>query len=148
MSLADAIWSVPKALGLAYAPHLARSIIIARHGGQFDNTKPRAADAQVANLPKHIQDLATRLKNSHVNQLETLGVFAGGVAVCLAVHVPAETLVKLTSNYLKSRLAFTLAYAAPQVAKGALRSLSFIASLGSLIMLFSAAANTVAAGEN
>lgn len=148
MTLAAAIWSVPQAMALAYAPHVARGIIIARNGGKIDNTKPRASDEQIANLPKHIQDLVTRLKNSHVNQLETLGVFAGGVAICLAVQVPGPVLVKLTSNYLKSRLGFTLAYAAPQVAKGALRSLSFVSSIACIIMLYSAAANVFTVGEN
>lgn len=147
MTLAAAIWSVPQAMALAYVPHVVRGIVISRYGGKIDNTKPRAAEDQTSNLPKNIQDLTTRLKNSHVNQLETLGVFAGGVAVCLAVQMPAETLVKLTSNYLKSRLAYTLAYAAPQVAKGGLRSLSFFACIGSLIMLYSAAAKTVAVGS-
>lgn len=143
MSLAQIIMSVPKAAALAYAPTFVRTFIIRRFGGKMDNAKPRDVDAQIRDLPKHLQEITTRLKNCHFNQLETLGLYAGGVAVCLAVKVDHETLVKLTTHYLKSRLGFTLAYASPQVANGALRSLCFIAALITIIRLYSAAAATV-----
>ena len=138
-----AIWSVPAACALAYAPVFIRGYFVVKYG-KADNTKPRDTELQTAKMPPHIKDLTVRLRNSHLNQLETLGFYAAGVAVAVAVKVPPETLSMYTSLYLKSRFAFNLAYAGPQVAKGILRSLAWGASLVSAIMVYAAAANTVA----
>lgn len=141
--LAAAIWSVPIATGLAYAPFFARSLLVAARG-KLDNTQPRNEEQQIATMPKHLQELALRLKGSHLNQLEMLGLYAGAVAVGVAANVPPPTLQRLTSWYLKCRVAFNLAYAAPQVANGFLRSLSFMASLTSCFLIYAAAAKTAA----
>eukprot|EP00177_Eucheuma_denticulatum_P001028 GFKZ01001875.1.p1 GENE.GFKZ01001875.1~~GFKZ01001875.1.p1 ORF type:complete len:146 (-),score=12.59 GFKZ01001875.1:1081-1518(-) len=140
----SAIWSVPIAWGISSLPFVARAILISVKG-KLDNSNPRDRDAQVASLPKEYQGLAVRLASSHTNQLETLGYYAAGVAVAVAVRVPPETLAKLTGFYIKSRIAFTLAYAMPQVAKGALRSLTFVGSMTSIGLLYAAAAETAIA---
>lgn len=138
---ASSIWSVPLAWGLSFLPHVARGILVSVHG-KFDNTNPREKDAQVASLPKEYQGLAVRLASCHNNQLETLGYYAAGVAVAVAVRVPPDTLAKLTGFYIKSRIAYTLAYAMPQVGKGVLRSLTFVGSMTSIGLLYAAAAET------
>lgn len=140
--LSQAIWSVPIAAGLAYAPVFARAFVISRFGGKLDNTRPRDIDAQVSNTPEHVRELAGRLKASHANQLETLGLYAAGVAIAVAVRVPPPELARLTGWYIKSRLAYNLAYAAPQIGGGALRSLTFFAAMTSCVLLYAAAART------
>lgn len=145
--LREAILSVPAATFLAYAPMLARKLILGKHG-QHDNTKPREEPTVKSagggdgkkGVPEHIYDLVTRLKSCHYNQLEMLGLYAGAVAVAVAARVEPATLTRLTGWYIKSRIAYTLAYAAPQVAGGALRSLSFFASISSCFMIYYAAA--------
>lgn len=136
-----AIWSVPIAWGLSAVPFVARAVLL-HLKGKMDNTKPRRREAETVSLPTEYRDLAIRLLNCHANQLESLGYYAAGVAVAVAVKVPAETLVKLTGLYIKSRLAYNLAYTMPQVAGGLLRSASFVASMASIGMLYAAAAET------
>lgn len=143
--IASAIWSVPIAWGLTFAPIVARSIIVSR-AGKLDNTKPRAVDTQIEKMPQNLKDLTERLRASHNNQYETLGYYAAGVAVAVAVRVDPVTLSRFTGMYIKSRIAYNLAYAAPQVANGGLRSLAFLAAMISVGMLYGAAAS--AAVEN
>lgn len=137
--LSSAIWSVPLAAVLAYAPHFARIALVIMYG-KLDNSKPRSDQEETAKMPKHLQEIARRLRMSHLNQLETLGFYAGAVAVAVAARVPPAQLARLTSNYIKCRFAFNLAYAAPQVGKGVLRSLAFIASIISCFIIYGAAA--------
>lgn len=143
--LSSVIWSVPIATGLAYIPHFVRGVIISKFG-KLDSAKPRD-ESGTTSMPKHLQELAIRLKNCHFNQLESLGLYAGAVAVAVAANVPPSTMHRLTSWYLKSRLAYVLAYSAPQVAGGMLRSLSFVASITSCILLYAAAANTASISD-
>lgn len=137
----SAIRSIPIAWGLSFLPFAARAILL-KLKGKLDNSKPRRREAETASLPVEYQNLATRWANCHANQLETLGYYAAGVAVAIAVKVPPETLVKLTSLYIKSRLAYNLAYTMPQVAGGFLRSACFVASMTFISMLYGAAAET------
>lgn len=161
----EAILSVPVATFLAYAPMAVRKLILARFN-KFDNANPRkdpltpdttssssssspsSSSSQKnkgdAVIPKETRELLHRLKSSHENQLETLGLYAGGVAVAIAVRANPDTLLQLTRWYVKSRLAYSLAYAAPQVGNGILRRLSFIAASASCLMVYFAAANASA----
>lgn len=150
--LRAAILSVPAAAFLAYAPMLARKIILLKYG-ELDNAKPREEPRVKGEdeggegkrgVPVHMYELATRLKACHNNQLEMLGLYAGAVGVAVAARVAPDTLNRLTGWYVKSRLAYALAYAAPQVAGGALRSSAFIAASVSCIMIFYAAADASA----
>lgn len=141
---ASAIWSVPLAWGISFLPHIARTVLVSVKG-KMDNTNPRDKAGQIASLPKEYQGLAVRLASCHNNQLESLGYYAAGVAVAVAVRVPPETLAKLTGFYIKSRIAYTFAYAMPQVGKGVLRSLTFVGSMTSIGLLYAAAAETAIA---
>lgn len=138
------IWSVPAAALLAYVPISVRAFLVSRHG-KFNNKRRRDYAAETANMPKHLQELALRLKGSHENQLEMLGLYAGAVAIGVATRVPAPELARLTSWYIKCRIGYNLAYAAPQVGNGVLRSLTFFASMTSCILIYSAAAKAVTA---
>lgn len=137
----SAIWSIPIAWGLSYLPFAARALLL-KLKGNLDTSKPRRREAETASLPVEYQDISIRWANSHSNQLETLGYYAAGVAVAVAVKVPPETLARLTGLYIKSRLAYNLAYTMPQVAGGILRTACFVASMTSVGMLYGAAAET------
>lgn len=136
-----AIWSVPAAWGLSMAPLIAR-VILVKTKGRFDHATPRDHISQIAKMPPSLQQLAARLAASHNNQLETLGYYAGAIAVAVAVRVPPHALARLAGMYIKSRIAYNLAYAAPQVANGALRGVSFIASVTTIAIIYGTAATT------
>lgn len=139
-----AIWSVPVAWGLAYLPIAVRAIVVGRFG-KLNNSKPRDIDGQTSKMPDQMKELADRLRSCHLNQIETLGYYAAGVAVAVAAHVPAANLVRLTGLYIKSRIAYSFAYAAPQVANGALRTIAFVSAMVSIGMLYAAAAESAIA---
>lgn len=155
----EAILSVPKVSVLAYAPILVRNGILVFHG-KYDNGAPRSepearespsqpsegtSERQAKSggkaITAHTRGLLVRLKSSHQNQLEMLGLYAAAVALAVAVRVDSDTVTRLTGWYVKGRIAYTLAYAAPQVANGALRSLAFFASCIPCVMLYFTAAN-------
>lgn len=137
----SAIKSVALAWVLSSVPLVARTLII-RFKGSFDNTKPRDRKGQEAGLSPGLQQVAVRLLGAHTNQLETLGFYGAAVAVAVAARVPPETLSKLTGYYIKSRIAYNLAYAIPQVAGGVLRSLTFISGIAITTMIYFAAAES------
>lgn len=134
-----AILSVPIAAGLAYAPHFMRAFLCAVKS-KMNNKFPRDHDLQHKSLSPSDRQLAERLANSHKNQLETLGFYAAGIAVAVASRVPVPQLNMLAGVYVGARVAFSVAYAAPQVANGAIRSLSFVACLGTIVKIWLAAA--------
>lgn len=137
-----AIKSVPLVWVLSSVPLVIRTLII-RFKGNFDNSKPRDRKGQEVGLSPDLQKVATRLLGAHNNQLETLGFYAGAVAVAVAAKVPPETLSKLTGYYIKTRIAYNVAYAAPQVAGGIFRSLTFLSGIAVTTMLYFAAAESV-----
>ena len=140
-----AIWSVPVVTALAYAPHFIRQAIVTRFG-KADNTRPRDKDAQMAGTPKEMRALAERLAGCHANQMETLALYAGAVACAVAARVPPDQLALLSGYYVRARVAYFCAYTAPPVAGGALRSLTFMGTITTIIMLYGAAANAAADG--
>lgn len=142
---AAAIWSVPAAFVVAAAPAVARVALLLRRGGSMDNRAPRDRAGQVKGLSPSDAALAARLLAAHHNQLETLGYFAGGVAVAVAARVPPPELSRLAGAYVAARVAYVTAYAAPQVAHGAVRTATFFAAMASIWMLYGAAAREVAA---
>lgn len=142
----QAIWSVPIATAVAYLPVFVRKAIVAVKG-KLNNKRPRDEDLHLSGMPKDLQELAMRLKNCHLNQLETLGLYAAAVAIGVAVRVPPQTLNRLTGYYIKSRVAYSFAYAAPQVGNGIVRTLTFLGSLASIMMLCAAAAETASSDQ-
>lgn len=142
MTIARAILSVPIALGMALAPIVVRAVVITFKGGKMDLSRPRDREGQVKGMSLGMQQLADRLLSSHNNQLETLGYYAAGVAVAVAVKVPVERLNLITGYFLKCRFAYNLIYAAPQVANGALRTIAFLGAMISCGMLYTTAADT------
>ncbi|CAN8063536.1 unnamed protein product [Agarophyton chilense] len=134
-----AIYMVPAAWAVSAIPVFARAIVVSKFG-KMDNSKPRDRSSQTAGMPKHIAALCDRLLACHNNQLETLGWFSAGVATAVAVKVPGDDIASLATSYVGLRVAYTLAYAAPQVASGALRSLAFVGSMSYIVRIYLAAA--------
>lgn len=120
---------------------ITRAVVVAIKG-KLDNGNPRDHSKQTETMPKAYQELCKRLAASHYNQLETLGYFAAGVAVAVAMRVPESTLASLTGWYVKSRIAYNITYALPQYANGVPRSMAFLGAMTSVGMLYAAAANT------
>lgn len=139
MALINAVWSVPICVGLTYLPHFVRAAICFSSKA-LDNRRPRDLEGQLKRLDPGKAALVGRLAASHNNQLETIGVYAAGVAAAVATKVPAPQLNKLATVYVTARVAFNIAYAAPQVLGGMPRSLSFMFSMGSCLAIWFAAA--------
>jgi len=136
---AFALWSVPIATGLAYVPHFAKVGVLSR-AHVFRSTHPREINST---QKKSTDELVARLVGCHANQLESLGVYAAGIAAATAVGVPRDTLSNLASAYVASRALYIVAYAAPQVAQGLPRGLTFGASMSVIIFLWAYAAGNV-----
>ncbi len=138
-----ALWSVPVSLGLTYLPHAAKVAILSRTGA-FSNTAPRDTAGQDKKVDPSKRALVDRLRGAHLNQLETIGVYAAGVAAATAVGVPAVTVSRAAKLYVGARVVFNISYAGPQIADGNIRSLSFTAALGAIVWMWAAAARHVA----
>ncbi len=134
-----ALWSVPIATGLAYAPHFTRVGILFRHS-VFDAKEPREINST---KDPATDKLIERLGFAHVNQLETLGLYAGGIAVAIATDVPPKRTTQLAAIYISSRALYTLAYANPQLLKGLLRTACFTVSLSAALALWGHAAQRI-----
>lgn len=130
---------------LTYLPFAARAAVCFANGA-LDNRNPRDVDGQLKKLDPSSVALVKRLLASHNNQLETLGVYAAAVAAGVATRVPPSELNKLATVYISARVAFNVAYAAPQILHGLPRSLSFMASMGSCLAIWAAAARHAGQG--
>lgn len=130
-----ALLSVPIATGLAYLPHVIKEIVLMKHN-KFDNTKPRGDES----VDEKTDQLVTHLSASHNNQLESLGPYAAGVAAATAVGVAPAVLANATATYVGARVAYCIAYMAPQICDGVPRSLSWCGAMGAMIWIWVAAA--------
>lgn len=112
--------------------------------GLFKNTdrsqekKPRK---QKTALRIHRAEAAT------ANGLETLGMYAGGIAAAAGAGVPAETVSWLGAGYLASRVVFNAVYVFLQDDKrlAPLRSVAWNVSVGFIAALWVKAGNRAAA---
>ncbi|PXF47393.1 hypothetical protein BWQ96_02873 [Gracilariopsis chorda] len=142
----SAILAIPAAWGLSYTPIIARALIV-RSYGQLDNARPRDRAAQTAGLPKTVRELCDRLLACHQNQLETLGYFAASIGVAAAVGAPGKEIASLAAWYVRMRLGYVIAYGAPQVAKGFVRSAFFIGSMAIVFRIYWVAARAARFAE-
>eukprot|EP00178_Gracilaria_changii_P007999 TRINITY_DN2477_c0_g1_i1.p2 TRINITY_DN2477_c0_g1~~TRINITY_DN2477_c0_g1_i1.p2 ORF type:complete len:183 (-),score=42.53 TRINITY_DN2477_c0_g1_i1:301-849(-) len=142
VNMDTAIYMVPAAWVVSSLPLMVRGVLVSRFGN-MDNRTPRDRGAQTAGMPKHIAALCDRLLACHNNQLETLGWFSAGVATAVAASVEPQQLAALASGYVAGRLAYTLAYAAPQLMGGVARSLAFVGSMSYVLRIYLAAASAV-----
>ena len=137
-------FSVPLAALLAYLPHFARVAVLARHKA-FDNRNPRDMASKISDrAPKGDRELASRLSSAHQNQMETLGLYAAGIAVAVATKTDTAVISRYATAYIVSRILYILAYAAPPVLAGRMRGLPFTAALASVLALWFVAANSFA----
>lgn len=104
--------------------------------GKYDNAKPRAHQDQHEAFSEERQAFLDRLVACHVNQLETLGVYAGGVAAAALFGNDNTAIIVLCAIYLAARTAYVAAYVSPQVFGGYLRTLCFVFSLASISLIW------------
>lgn len=88
-----------------------------------------------------------RAEAAAANGLETLGLYAGGIAAAVAAGVPTETVNYLSVGYLGSRAVFNIVYILLQDNRkfAPLRSLSWCVGIGITITLWIKAGNKAAA---
>lgn len=110
----------------------------------MDNKMPRNTEANQKGMSEEDKAFANRLAGAHENQLESLGYYAASVALAVATKVPENILLRYTTGYIASRLAYVVAYAAPQIAEGNIRSLAFGASMAFTGLLYGASASAAA----
>lgn len=139
-----ALWSVPIATALAYAPHFIR-VRLCQRAKAYKNSAPRDLDGQLKGVEERKRALVQRLAASHQNQLELLGVYAGGIAACMAVGVPTARVNSIAALYVGSRVAYNVAYALPQMFNGYIRTLTFTGAMLGAIYAWGAAAARYAA---
>ncbi len=140
-----ALISVPVACGLAFIPHFVKVIFLTANSS-YDNKDPRALNNQTKTLSPSSSAFVTRLTSAHVNQLEMLGMYAAGIAAGTAVGVSPNTMTQIAGLYIAARIGYVIAYAAPQVGNGALRTIAFGGAIGATLWAWFEAAGKVATG--
>lgn len=93
--------------------------------GKYSNAHPRS--------PVPATGLLHRLACAHANQLETLALYAAGVAAAVARGRGDALTDVFATVYVAARAAYVLAYAAPQVAQGMLRTACFGTSMAAIV---------------
>lgn len=104
------IQSVVAASALAFAP-VAAVVPWLMRKGPFNNANPRAIheapDAAVT-LPAWVR----RARNAHFNNLESLGLYASGVAMAIMAGVNPVLIGRLATQYIWSRAVYNVVYVA------------------------------------
>lgn len=120
------IQSVLAASALAFSPIVAAVPWLIRKG-PFNNTNPRECherpDAAVI-LPGWVR----RARNAHFNNLESLGVYASGIAMAIMAGVNPVVIGRLATQYICSRALYNVVYVAGEErikTKGFLRTAIF-----------------------
>lgn len=91
-------------------------------------------------LTKSEAALVARLGAAHNNAMESLPLYAGGIACAVASGVPASTLASRAAAFLGLRVAYTIAYAMPPKFKGVPRMVLWLSSVVVSISIYGAAA--------
>ena len=140
-SVVFAILSVQICALLAYIPHFVRIFLLRK---TYDNTRPRDVELAEKSQSEWRRELAERLYGSHKNQLETIGVYAAGVATALGVGVRSTRLIIVCAVHLGVRVLYNIVYALPQYLNGVPRTIVFVASVASMIAVYTTALQHVA----
>lgn len=122
------IQSVVAAAALAITP-LSVAVPWLMRKGRFRNDNPRECQespAAVATLPAWV----CRARNAHYNNLESLGLYASGVAMAIMAGVNPVLIGRLATQYIWSRAVYNVVYIAGEErikTRGYLRSVIFLA---------------------
>jgi uncharacterized MAPEG superfamily protein len=117
---------------MAYVPVPIRALLISRRstGTTFGKLNSRAAGRTAVDfregMDENSYNMAGRLQASHENQLETLGIYAAGIAASLATPVKQAAIHTFAGLYLAARVLYNIVYAMPPIANGIFRSLLFL----------------------
>lgn len=128
-------FSVTVAVILTYIPHFIR-VALGQRRGTYDNANPRD-NTKVDEQDKEFADLQKRLLGAHQNQLESIGVYAAGVvAMVFRRGYTTWSVNYLCAQYLVFRVAYITAYIAPPVAKGYVRTLTFVGCFATIMIIW------------
>lgn len=136
------LFSVTAAGILAYIPHIMR-VILATRAAAWDNGNPREQPSLQEKLTPEQYSLYTRLSAAHSNQLETLGLYAAGIAAAYAAGSSQAFMNSIAGVYVFTRILYVIVYALPPIAGGYLRTAVFFPALASIIVLWTEAARQV-----
>jgi len=135
--------SVLVATGLAMSP-LVASVGWAMRSGRFSNALPRTSQT-APDVPPFV----ARARAAHANNLETLGLYAGGIAAALATGVAPAKAGALATQYVVGRVAYNVLYVGGEAwcgTGGYLRSVVYAGlCLGPTLRLWLEAARAVGA---
>jgi uncharacterized MAPEG superfamily protein len=130
-------------LGHLHLRHFAKMGILTRASGKFSNANEQGR-INLAELdgkvPKSTLACAQRCGAAHANGLESLAMYASGVAVAVVTKVPTSLLTKVCAGYLVSRIVFTVTYMMPPAANGLPRTLAWFGSTAFALNLWIQAA--------
>lgn len=135
MSAAFALSTIPIATVVAYAAHFGKVFLL---GSALDNAKPR--DLECKDVPKERRERALRLQGCHLNMIETLGIYAGGIVAAIVAGVPVTRITIAAAMYIVIRVIYLIVYAAPQVFGGFLRTGVFGLAMAVIMWLWVEAA--------
>ena len=128
---------------LAYAPHAARVVLIARTSDKSYNIFNPRKGVQYAIDKSSSGDQIQRLSNAHYNLLEGQAAFFGGVLSAKLAGVDCYQVDRVAQFYLALRIAYVFAYgygAKSNMVLAGMRMLIFVLSLGACVFLFYLAA--------
>ncbi|KAK3951692.1 hypothetical protein QBC32DRAFT_343338 [Pseudoneurospora amorphoporcata] len=137
--------SIPAAFVLALLPNF---YVKFAAGKNYDLTNPRKTEehlAKDASISKPQLNRILRAKAAADNGLETIGLYAAGVVAANAAKMPVDTLNKLSSFYLVSRLVYNFVYIVLQDNRkfAPVRGLVWLAGLGTIFSFFIKAGNAL-----
>ncbi|KAI9005129.1 hypothetical protein DFJ74DRAFT_692931 [Hyaloraphidium curvatum] len=128
--------AVPAFWLLAQLPHFA-ALGVKIAGNAWNNYNPRHDEAEQAKLSAEQKALAQRLDGASANGLESLGFFAGAVALSAVAKVDQDAVNYDCYRVLMTRLLYTLAYAgAASQGPSLARSGLWIISSGYIVRMY------------
>ncbi|TQN69574.1 hypothetical protein CSHISOI_05952 [Colletotrichum shisoi] len=138
-------YSVPVAYMLAFIPHVYANTLA---GPNYDISEPRKLLETVpksGNQEKKVYQRIRRAKAAHDNAIETMGLFAAGVAVANLANTDKRFVNTLSLGYLGLRALYTLVYVKLQDNRkwAPVRTLTWVASMGIIFALWIQAGNAM-----
>ncbi|GAA6041920.1 hypothetical protein JCM8097_000221 [Rhodosporidiobolus ruineniae] len=142
------LYAVPAVWMVGIGTHCSAIFLSARSKEipPFDNNAPRAFQAKMLELSKTSKDAAkfSRLEAAQQNIYENLGLFAAAVVAGNVARLPTKYLNFFAGSYVLSRIVYVALYANNTTRKlAALRSISFVTSIGLIFATFSKSARAL-----
>jgi uncharacterized MAPEG superfamily protein len=132
------IWPILSVLvvyALTYVPFFLRMLLVGRKSNNIGFNKLNAREGGRDQLflreamDDHSFKQAGRLQAAHENSLESLGIYAAGIAAALATDAKKAAINTFASIFVVARILYTIIYALPPIAGGLFRTLLFAISV-------------------